>query len=488
MTTQHSSVLRPGIVLAIVLTSYLMIVLDISIVITGLPKIRDGLGFTTVGLSWVQNAYTLFYGGFLLLAARAGDVFGRKRMFMAGLALFTLASLAIGLSPNGETLIASRAVQGIGAAILAPSVLALISIHFPEGSERTTALARYSMVAGVGSSLGLVLGGIFAEQISWRAGFFMNVPIGIVLLFAANSMLHETEKASGRFDIAGAITSTIGMGALVYGIVHSAEAGWSDTVTISSILAAVVLLAAFILNEARTAQPMLPLRLFKSRERSGAYLARMLFLGAMVGFFFFSTQLMQGVLGFTPIEAGLGFLPMTVPTLIGAMMLSKLTARFGNGGVLTLALALAAIGMLWLAQSDDQASYWASVAIPMVLVGFGNGLALGPLTVSGVAGVSQRDAGAASGLVNVAHQLGGTLGLGILVVVFASTGAAAPSGPALLAERIDASLTGGAIFLFLALGLVLALIVRPKLSILKARDPLPVCDETCIETVANNAS
>lgn len=446
---------RPEAVLAIVLTSYLMIVLDISIVITGLPEIRDGLGFSAVGLSWVQNAYMLSFGGLLLLAARAGDVLGRKRMFLAGLGLFTIASLAIGMAPTPAVLVAARAVQGVGAAILAPSVLALIATHFPEGRERTRALAYYSMVAGVGSSLGLVLGGIFAGQLSWRVGFFVNVPIGVALMLTARRVIDETDRARDAFDLPGAVTSTLGMGVLVYGIVRSADTGLGDELTRAALVAAALLLAFFLLVETRARQPVLPLRLFASRERVGGYLGRMLFVGAIVGFFFFTTLFMQGVLGFSPVQAGLGFLPMTVPTLVAAMLVPALASRLGNAGLLTLALALGAGGMLWLGRAGQGADYATAVALPMILIGLGNGFALGPLTVAGVAGVAPGDSGAASGLVNVAHQIGGALGLGLLVVVFASTGLQAP-----LAGRIGTALTGAAAFLAVALVLVLA--TRPR--------------------------
>jgi MFS family permease len=217
-----------GAILAIIVTSYLMIVIDISIVITGLPKIQEGLGFTHAGLSWVQNAYTLSFGGFLLLGARAGDILGRRRMFIAGLGLFTLASLAIGAAPSAAWLLASRAIQGVGAAILAPTTLALISTNFTEGPDRTRALSWYAAAAGVGASIGLVLGGLVADLVSWRAGFFINLPIGIGLMLAARRWITETPKRPGQFDVAGAITSTIGMGALVYGIVRAAEDGWTD--------------------------------------------------------------------------------------------------------------------------------------------------------------------------------------------------------------------------------------------------------------------
>jgi len=455
----------PRTVLAIVLLTYLMIVLDISIVVTGLPEIREGLGFTPVGLSWVQNAYLLCFGGFLLLAARAGDVLGRKRMLLWGLALFTASSLAIGCAQSSVWLIGARAIQGIGAAILAPTVLALISTTFPEGAERTRALAYYSMVAGAGSSLGLVLGGIFADQLSWRVGFFINVPLGIVLMIGAARSLKESDKASGVFDVFGAFGSTLGMGSLVYGIVRSADAGWTESITLSAIGLGVLLLSLFVLNEARVAQPIMTMRLFARLERTGAYAGRMLFIGSMVSFFFFSTQFMQGVLGFSPLQAGAGFLPMTLPTFAAAMAVPFCTRKFGNSGLLSLALAFAAAGMLWLSQADENARYLLDIALPMVLIGIGNGFALGPLTVAGVAGVANKDQGAASGLVNTAHQLGGTLGLSVLVVIFAAADAPGLAGAQLLAHRITAATFGAGLMLSLALAIAVIVIAPARVLV-----------------------
>jgi MFS family permease len=286
--------------LAIILGSYLMIVLDVSIVITALPRIHHALGFSATGLSWVQNAYTLAFGGLLLLGARAGDILGRRRMFVVGIALFTGASLAGGLAQSGAWLLAARALQGAGAALAAPSTLALLTTTFPEGPARTRAVAYYGAVAGGGGSVGLVLGGVLTDWLSWRFGLFINVPIGIALILAAPRYLPETERRPGRFDVTGAATSTLGMSALVYGIVRSASAGWTDGFSVASLVAGVVLIALFVVNERRADQPITPLRLFANRERSGAYIARVLFVGAMFGMFFFITQFLQGVSGYSP--------------------------------------------------------------------------------------------------------------------------------------------------------------------------------------------
>jgi MFS family permease len=273
--------IRTQAVLAIVLVSYTMIVLDISIVITALPKIHYALGFSATALSWVQNAYLLAFGGLLLLGARAGDVVGRRRMFIIGLGLFTLASVAVGTAQSEAWMIAARAVQGVGAAILAPSTLALLQTSFREGPERTRAVAYYAAVAGVAATVGLVVGGMFAGWLSWRVGFFINAPIGIAMMLAAPRYLPETERRRGRLDVPGAASSTLGMVALVYGIVRSADTGWADPTTLVTVAGGLLLLAAFVAIERRAPRPIMPLRLFSSRQRAGAYAARLLFLGAM---------------------------------------------------------------------------------------------------------------------------------------------------------------------------------------------------------------
>jgi EmrB/QacA subfamily drug resistance transporter len=447
---------RRSSLLAIILGSYLMIVLDISIVITALPRIHHALGFSAAGLSWVQNAYTLSFGGLLLLGARAGDILGRRRMFVVGIALFTLASLAAGAAQSASWLLAARAVQGVGAAIAAPSTLALLMTSFPEGRERTRAMSYYAAVAGGGGSVGLVLGGILTSWLSWRWGLFINVPIGIALVLAAPRVLGETERRSGHFDLAGAATSTLGMVSLVYGIVRAGTAGWGDSFTVASLAAGVVLLAAFVLNERRAVQPITPLHLFASRERVGANVARVLFVGAMFGQFFFLTQYLQGVLGFSPIEAGIAFLPLTLVMFAMTQAVPHLVGRFGNTRVLAGGVLVALAGMAWLSRVGPGTSYWTGIAIPMIVLGIGAASAFAPLTTAGVAGVAAEDAGAASGLVNVAHQLGGSLGLGVLVTVFASSLPA--NGPA---HAISTALTVGTGMLALALAIVLVVVRAP---------------------------
>jgi EmrB/QacA subfamily drug resistance transporter len=452
--------IRKTAVLAIILGSYTMIVLDISIVITALPQIHHDLGFSPVALSWVQNAYLLAFGGLLLLGARAGDLVGRRRIFIIGLGVFTLASVAVGAAQTEAWLIGGRAAQGVGAAILAPSTLALLQTSFTEGRERTRAVSHYAAVAGVAATVGLIVGGLFAGLLSWRVGFFINAPLGLALMLYAPRYLPETRPRSGQTDAIGALTSTLGMSALVFGIVRSADAGWADALTLGSSGTGLLLLALFVANEGRAPQPVMPLRLFASRERSGAYAARLLFLGAMAPFWFFTTQYLQSVAGYDPVQAGLAFMPTTVVNFAAAMGVPKLTRKYGNASVLVGGLAISVIGMAWLSRLSADSSYLTGIALPMALIGAGQGGALGPLTAAGITGVAAEDAGAAGGVTNVAHQIGGSLGLAVLVAVFAAADSATLNGPALLAHRISASLTVAAAML--AAALVIALVVRPR--------------------------
>jgi EmrB/QacA subfamily drug resistance transporter len=448
-------------ILLIVLASYTMIVVDISIVITALPQIHRALDFSATALSWVQNAYLLAFGGLLLLGARAGDLIGRRKTFIVGLGVFTAASVAVGAARSEGWLIAARAAQGVGAAILAPSTLALLQTSFEEGYERTRAVSYYAAVAGVAATVGLVVGGMFAGWLSWRAGFFINLPIGLALMLAAPRFLPETEPRRGQADVLGAVTSTLGMTVLVFGIVRTADAGWDDGLALATIAVALVLLASFVVNERRAPQPIMPLRLFASRERSGAYAARLLFLGAMAPFWFFTTQWLQSVAGYSAVEAGLAFLPVTLPNFAAAMAIPHLTRRYGNPTVLIVGLFVSVIGMAWLSRLGPDTSYLTGIALPMVLIGIGQGGALGPLTAGGLVGVDPGDAGAAGGVTNVAHQIGGSLGLAVLVTVFAAAdGGGQLAEGALLAHRIAASLTAGAVLLTLAT--LIAIVVRPR--------------------------
>ena len=451
MPIGHQTTASPNktAILAIILISYVMIVLDISVVLTGLPKIHQELGFTDAGLAWVQSAYALTFGGFLLLGARAGDILGRRRMFILGMAIFTLASIAIGASQSSAWMLSWRAVQGLGSAILAPSTLALLQTNFGEGEERVRAVSLYSAAAGVSATIGLIVGGVLADWLSWRVGFFINLPIGIAMILAARVYIPESAKRPGALDIPGAITSTLGMSALVYGFIRSAQSGW-DAMTIATLVAAVVLLAAFVQIERYAKQPILPLRLFSDIERSGAYAARVLYLGAMVGFFFFTTLYLQEVAGFRPAVTGLAFVPATMLHVPIAILVPRLIGRFGRNAVLVFGMVIGIIAMGWLSRAGIGSNYWTAVALPMLLIGISQGLTLSPLTSSGVARVSKDDAGAASGAVNVAHQMGSSVGLSVLIAI-ASLGSADLTGVDLTAFRVSHAFDAGTVMLMLAL-------------------------------------
>jgi EmrB/QacA subfamily drug resistance transporter len=460
--------LRPSnatLVLAIILTCQLMIVLDASIVITALPQIHSSLGFSSTGLAWVQNAYILTFGGLLLLGARIGDLLGRRRVFVFGLGLFTAASLVGGLAQSEAWLLGARAIQGIGAAVAAPSTLALLTTTFREGAERTRAIAMYASASAAGASIGVLLGGLLTDLLSWRWGLFINVPIGIVLVALSPRYLPDTEPRHGHFDLAGAAACVSGMTAIVYGFIRAASDGWGDGVTVLSFAAGVLLLAAFVSVELRAEQPITPLRLFASRTRSGAYAARILAVGGMFSMFFFLTQFLQGVRGYSPLEAGIAFLPMTLVIFALVRVVPRVAARVGDMPLLVGGLTLALIGAAWLSQIDAGTGYFPGIGVPLMIMGFGMGTAFTPLTSAGIAGVGEADAGAASGLVNVAHQLGGAVGISVMVTLFAGAGGRGGSPPE-LAHAISAALAGSTVSMALALAVAVTVMWRPSISAL----------------------
>ena len=474
-------------VLAIILISYFMILLDNSIIFTALPKIHTARGYSATGLPWVQDAYTLVFGGLLLLGSRAGDLLGRRRVFVSGLAIFAVASLLVGTAPTGWWLITARGLQGIGVAIVAPSSLSLLTASFPEGRARSKAVALYGATAGIGASLGMVIGGALASWVSCRAGFFINVPVGAVMMLLAPRYLPETARRPGRFALVGAVSATFGVGALVFGIIHSADSGWGAPATVAALVLGVVLLVALVIGERRAQQPIMPLRLFGSRPRVGAYLTRLLYLGTMIGIFYFSTQFMQGVLGFSAFQTVVAFLPMTVVNFAVAMIIPRVTARLGQATPLAAGVVLTLIGMAWLSRVQVSSSYWAAVALPMVLIGAGQGLAFAPMTSAGIAGVGTQDPGAASGLVNAFHQLGMALGLGTLVAASAAAGSALHSAAAVLTARVNTALVTGSALLVLCVIAVLALIVAADRAVRRAAR-IDICEpEAGVAAAASSA-
>jgi EmrB/QacA subfamily drug resistance transporter len=463
---------HPGIVLAIILTCQLMVVLDATIVNIALPDIKNALGFSSADLSWVINAYTLTFGGLLLLGARAGDILGRRRTLLAGITLFTVASLAGGFAQSSALLLAARAAQGIGGALASPSALALLMTMFPQGRERVRAIGLYAAVSIGGSAAGLIAGGMLTEWVSWRWVLFVNVPIGIAVVLLARAVLPETTRNRGRFDLAGAVTSTIGMAALVFGFVHAATGGWRDSETIAAFVVGVVFLTTFVLVELRASSPIVPLRLFADRTRSTAYLVRLLLVAGMMGMFFFLTQFLQDVLGYTPLRTGFAFLPLTI-VLFAASQIGarRLVGRFDARFLIAGGVAATTVAVGWLTQLQPSSGYF-TLLIPLVLFGLGNGIAFVPLTTVSLDNVDPADAGAASGLVNVMQQVGGSLGLAVLVTVFGAASATASRHPrpgassTEIAQHVFAAGADRAFAvatIFLALSVLLALVaIKPS--------------------------
>jgi EmrB/QacA subfamily drug resistance transporter len=414
--TSHAR--HPGLALAVIATAQLMIVLDATIVNIALPHMQDALGFSDTGLSWVLNAYTLTFGGLLLLGGRAGDILGRRRMFIVGIVIFALASLLGGFAESQAWLLAARALQGVGGAIASPTALSLITTNFDEGPERNRAFGVFAAVSGAGAAIGLLAGGMLTEWLSWRWTLFVNVPIGIVLVLAAKRYIVESERVRGRFDIAGAFTSTAGMVALVYGFIRAADAGWDDRLTLLSFGLAVVLLALFVLIERRSQQAITPLHMFANRNRSASYVIMLSFAAAMFGMFFFLTLFVQNVWGYSPLKAGLAFLPVTVAIGLTAQIASRLLPAWGPKLLLVIGGLLAAVGLVWLARIEPNGGYVTDLLIPIVLFGLGMGFIFVPITIVALSGVDHHESGAASGMLNVTQMVGGSLGLAILVTVF----------------------------------------------------------------------
>jgi len=447
---------RSRLILFVILTCQLMVVLDATIVNVALPQMQAALHFSATGLSWVLNAYTLTFGGLLLLGARAGDLLGRRRTFVAGIAVFALASLLGGFAPTSGLLLAARALQGVGAALAAPSSLALLTTMFAEPRERLRALGLFTAVSVGGGALGLILGGMLTEWASWRWVMFVNVPFGLAVIAVGRAVLPETARHRGTFDLPGALLSTLGMGSLVYGFVRAASDGWSDPITVGSFVAGVVLLTAFVLVELCAAEPITPLRLFADRSRTSANVARGLLFAGMFGLFFFLTQFLQDVLGYSSLKTGFAFLPLPVTVFVMSQLTSRVLVHRVNGKVLMLGgIAAGTTGFLLASTLSPTSSYPAVLAC-LLLFAFGNGVSFVPLTSAAIARVPAADAGAASGLVNVTQQLGGTLGVAILVTIFGSAnkGAGRLAG-ATAAQQAQHAFTVGATSAFLAAGLFL---------------------------------
>jgi EmrB/QacA subfamily drug resistance transporter len=397
-----------------------MVVLDVAIVTVALPAMRSDLHFSATGLQWVVNAYTLTFAGFMLLGGRAADLLGRRRIFIAGLALFTLASLVCGLAPGPETLIAARTIQGIGAAVLSPATLTVLTTTFTRPDERARALGVWSAALAAGGATGALIGGILTDTLSWRWIFFINVPLGIAGVVGARATLPETRAAatSRSLDVAGALAVTGSLTALVYGVVRTDTVGWDSVETVVTLAVAAVLLAAFLVIEARFASsPLVPLGLLRTPSLAGANLAMLCVGGSMFAMWYFVSLYLQGVLGESPLQAGLAFLPASVAVIVGAQAGAWLVPRVGARRLLLGSPLLIAGGLAWMSLVSADGSYAGDILGPIVVAALGLGLSFPPGTYAATAGVEPRNAGLASGLVNATRQVGGAVGLAVLATL-----------------------------------------------------------------------
>jgi len=409
---------RKGLALALLALTQFVIVLDASIVNVALPSIGRALDFNQDDLSWVVNAYTLTFGGFLLLGGRLADLLGRRRVFIAGLILFSLASLAGGLAQSDVWLIAARAVQGLGAAIISPAALSLVTTMFAEGAERNRALGVWGAVAGSGGAAGVLLGGILTQYAGWEWVLFVNVPIGLAAAFVSPRLLPESRDEGPRvFDVAGATTVTAGLALFVYALVDANNAGWGSTQTIGLIAISVALLGAFIVIERRTSNPLMPFSIFRLRTLRGADVVGLLIGMSLFGVFFFLSLYMQQVLGYDALKTGFAYLPLALNIIVSAGVASQLVTRIGFKPTLIAGMLLVGGGLIWFAQVSPTGGYVSDVLFPSIILAWGLGLAFVPVTVAAVTGTRPDEAGLASGLINTAQQVGGALGLAILAAV-----------------------------------------------------------------------
>jgi EmrB/QacA subfamily drug resistance transporter len=413
---------RLGLALVVIVTAQLMVVLDATIVNVALPHIQRALGFSGSGLEWVVNAYALTFGGLLLLGGRAGDLLGRRKVFIAGLLLFSAASLAGGFATSQAWLLAARAVQGAGAAITAATALALIATTFPEGPPRNRAMGVYAAMSVAGGAIGLIAGGLLTTYLSWRWVLFVNVPIGLAVALAAPRVLRESARQRGRFDLPGAVTGTGGLAALVYGLSSAATSPdgvshWGDARVVASLAASVLLLAAFAVIETRSTHALLPVRLLADRNRTGANLIMLCVGTAIFGMLFFLTVFMQVVWGYSALKTGLAYLPLTAATMVASGAAAQLVPRVGARPLLLAGAPAAAGGLYWLSRLSEHGNYAGAVLGPMLVIAAGLGLLFVPVTLVAMSRVADEESGVAASLRNTGQQVGGSIGLAVLGTV-----------------------------------------------------------------------
>ncbi len=408
---------RLGLALIVICAAQLMIVLDGTIVNIALPHIATDLAFSQANLQWVVTIYTLAFGGVLLLGGRLGDLYGRRRMFVWGIVLFTLASLVAGVAQNEAMMLAARAVQGLGGALAAPNALALITTTFPAGKERNRAMGVFAAMSGAGAAIGLILGGALTE-VDWRWNFFINLPIGVLVAVFAQRILTESEDGRGSLDIPGAITSIAGLSALVYGLTHAASTSWGDATTVTYLAIGAALLVAFVVIETRVAHPLLPMRIPGDRTRGTSYFVMLVVGAGMFAMFYFLGIYIQNILGYSPLKSGLAFLPFSVGIVVAAQVASFLIARVDPRWISGAGAAFATLGMWGFTHLTPQSTYAANLLPWIVVLAFGLGLIFVPLTLTAVHGVAHEDSSVASAVLNTMQQVGGTIGLATLSTIF----------------------------------------------------------------------
>ncbi|MGH9303885.1 MAG: MFS transporter [Acidimicrobiales bacterium] len=411
---------HPGIALAVISAAQLMVILDATIVNVALPSIQRDLHFSIANLVWVSTAYALTFGGLLLLGGRTGDLFGRRRMFMAGISIFAFASLLGGFAVDPTWLIFTRALQGVGGAIASPTALSLIATNFPQGAARNKAMGVYAAVSGAGAAVGLLAGGLLTDYASWRWVFFVNVPIAALVLVATPRALRESERRRGRLDVPGALTVTAGMALLVYGLTNASTHSWGSATTVGTLVAAGALLVGFVLMETRRPHALMPLRIFANRNRSGAYLTMLCFGAALFAVFYFVTLFFQDVQHYSPLRSGLSFLPFALAIGVAAQISSRLVAKLGARVLVPTGAAIGALGLWWLSTISVTTSY-PGILGPFLVLGLGMGTTFVPLTLTALADVKAEEAGLASALLNTGQQIGGAIGLAALSTVAVTT-------------------------------------------------------------------
>jgi EmrB/QacA subfamily drug resistance transporter len=459
------------LVLVIACLAQFMVVLDATIVNVALPSIQRGLHFSSANLQWVVNAYTLIFGGFLLLGGRAADLIGRKRLFIAGVVLFSAASLLNGLAQSSGVLIVGRGLQGLGGALVSPAALSIITTTFVGNEERTRALGVWSGIAAGGAAFGLLLGGVLTDLVSWPWIFIVNVPVGVIAVLLALRFVPESRAGTAHrtFDFMGAATVTGGLVVLVYAIVKAQSYGWGSTRTLGLIAAALVLLAVFVVVERRSIAPLVRLSIFRVRTLAVADGALLLVSSGMFGMFFFASLYVQEVLGYSPLKAGLAFLPVTVGIMIGAATAQQLIRRFGVRAVASVGIVVATVGMVILTRLPVNGSYAGDLLVGLIPMSIGMGLTFVPITLLGTAGVADDDAGLASGLFNTAQQVGGSLGLAILSTLAAHQTSGLLHGSGTAAAQLAARVSGYHVA-FTAAAIMLGVAAVLMLVVLRRRD------------------